>query len=186
MVTKFEDLRILKAAEKIADGIWKEIVQWNDFSRDVVGKQITRAADSIGANIAESYGCFHYGEKLQFLYYARGSLFETKYWLNRSASRQLLPVAQIQYYADSLSKLAHQLNTFAASIKRQKAGKPAQIRERQETYLTNDASLNIFLNDNLLSLFTEDELLFIKTVSPIEDKQSPNLPISQLQSSQKE
>ena len=75
MATKFEDLRILQAAEEIADGVWKQVTEWDDFDRDVVGKQMARAADSIGAYIAESYGRYHYGEKLQFLYYARGSLF---------------------------------------------------------------------------------------------------------------
>ncbi|NIP22782.1 MAG: four helix bundle protein, partial [Phycisphaerae bacterium] len=31
-----------------------------------VGKQLVRAADSIGANIVEAYGRYHYGKKLQF------------------------------------------------------------------------------------------------------------------------
>ncbi len=82
MSATFEDLRVLKTAEEIADAIWKQTTQWNEYARDVVGKQLARAADSIGANIAESFGRFHFGEKLQFLYFARGSLFETKYWLN--------------------------------------------------------------------------------------------------------
>ena len=84
---KFEELRVLQAAEVIADAIWRQVVRWKPFERDTVGSQLTRAADSMGANVAESYGRFHYGEKLQFLYYARGSLFETKYWLNRTAAR---------------------------------------------------------------------------------------------------
>ncbi len=84
MALKFEELRVLQAAEAVADGIWRQVVRWGSFARDTVGKQMARAGDSIGANIAEAYGRFHYGEKLQFLYYARGSLFETKYWLNNT------------------------------------------------------------------------------------------------------
>lgn len=84
MAVGLEDLQVLKAAEMIADSIWKRVAQWDDFAKDVVGKQITRSADSIGANIAESFGRYNFGEKLQFLYYSRGSLFETKYWLNRT------------------------------------------------------------------------------------------------------
>lgn len=79
MSTQLEDLKILQNAENIADAIWKRVMKWEKFAKDVVGKQIIRAVDSIGANIAESYGRFNYGEKLQFLYYSRGSLFETKY-----------------------------------------------------------------------------------------------------------
>ena len=68
MATAFEDLRMLQAVEVIADELWKEIMTWGNFPRDIVGKQMARSADSIGANIAESYGRYHYGEKLQFLY----------------------------------------------------------------------------------------------------------------------
>jgi len=158
MATTFEDLRILRAAEEIADEIWKQVVGWDDFARDVVGKQIARAADSIGANIAESYGHFHYREKLQFLYYARGSLFETKYWLNRALSRQLIPSQLVQAYSERLSKLAHQLNLFANSIKRQRSGErqqPPQIREPLTIY---EIASGDFLLDNEVPLFTEDEI----------------------------
>jgi len=66
MVLRFEELRVLQAAEKVADGIWRRVVRWEAFARDTVGNQMARAADSIGANVAEAYGRYHYGEKLQF------------------------------------------------------------------------------------------------------------------------
>lgn len=56
MSATFDDLRALKSAEEIADSIWKRVVQWDEFAKDVVGKQITRSADSIGANIADAKG----------------------------------------------------------------------------------------------------------------------------------
>ena len=90
MPTSLEDVRVLKNAEQVADAIYKVASRWDEFAQDVVGKQIARAADSIGANIAESFGRFHFGEKIQFLYYARGSVFETKYWLNRASARELV------------------------------------------------------------------------------------------------
>jgi four helix bundle protein len=142
MATSLEELRVLKDAETVADGIWKLVVRWEPFARDVVGGQLARAADSIGANVAEAYGRFHYGEKLQFLYYARGSLFETKYWLNRALTRGLVVTDQVQHYALQLTEVARQLNAFASSIKDQRRGKPAQnkVREAAVEYMT-DASL---------------------------------------------
>jgi four helix bundle protein len=74
MALKFEELEILRNAETIADAIWRDVVLWEPFALEVVGGQMARAADSIGANISEAFVRFHYGEKLQFLYYARGSL----------------------------------------------------------------------------------------------------------------
>jgi len=53
MPTSLEDVRVLKNTEQIADAIYKVASCWDDFAKDVVGKQISRAADSIGANIAE-------------------------------------------------------------------------------------------------------------------------------------
>ena len=161
MATPMENLRVLKLAEEVADGIWKVVLSWDDFPRDVVGKQMTRSADSIGANIAESYGRFHYGEKLQFLYYARGSLFETKYWLNRSLARGLFDKDQLENYSEKLSTLAHQLNLFAASIKRQKAGHPAAIREQHAPYNLNTAPPHEYLSINSNLLFSEKDLQYI-------------------------
>ncbi len=69
MPATFETLEVLKSAEQLADSIWKQVTTRDDFPKDVVGKQITRAADSIGANLAEAFGRFHFGEKLQFLYF---------------------------------------------------------------------------------------------------------------------
>ena len=83
MATAFEDLRISQSAEGCADSIWKQVVQWDKFAPDGVGKQMARAIDSIGANVAESFGRFNVDERRQFRYYARGSFLETTYWLNR-------------------------------------------------------------------------------------------------------
>jgi four helix bundle protein len=113
----FDDLRVLKSAEEIADSVWKIVVQWDEFAKNVVGKQMARSADSVGANIAESFGRFNFGEKLQFLYYSHGSIFETKYWLNRTRVRGLIEPDEVQKYVDRLTELARQLNTFVASLK---------------------------------------------------------------------
>ena len=160
MATELEDLRILKTAEEIADSLWKKVVEWDEFAKDVVGKQMARAIDSIGANIAESYGRFNYGQKLQFLYYSRGSLFETKYWLNRALVRELLKAGEVKGYASRLSDVARQLNTFARSLKSQRQEGKAQsklIRESGAEYVVNDWI------DDTTSLFTDDEFNWLES-----------------------
>ena len=154
MSATFEDLRVLKSAEEIADSVWKVVVEWDQFAKDVVGKQIARSADSVGANIAESFGRFNFGEKLQFLYYSRGSIFETKYWLNRTKTRGLMKPDEVEEYVKRLTELARQLNTFASSLKTvrtEQKSKPA-VRESQAEYLT------ISLEDIPSPLFSEEEL----------------------------
>lgn len=143
MGATFEELRVLQSAEEIADGIWEVVMKWNPLAQEVVGTQLARAADSIGANIAEAFGRFHYGEKLQFLYYARGSLFETKYWLNRALKRQLMKTEDVEAYATHLTSLARQLNAFAGGLKIQRKSetkKADSIREIPAEY-TIDAPL---------------------------------------------
>ena len=139
MSATFEDLQVLKSAEAIADSIWKQVSQWDGFARDVVGKQITRSADSIGANIAESFGRYNFGEKLQFLYYSRGSLFETKYWLNRTNVRELMDSGDVQKYVVDLTSLARQLNTFASGLRtvrsEQTRKKTSAVREPAPEYV---------------------------------------------------
>lgn len=157
MVLKFEELRVLQAAETAADAIWKQVVQWEQFPRETVGRQMARSVDSIGANIAEAFGRFHYGEKLQFLYYARGSLFETKYWLNRAQKRDLMPATEVQDYASQLTDLARQLNAFAANLKSQRRGgqsKAKATREAAAEYVTSPPPF----------LFTEADLEGLSTI----------------------
>jgi four helix bundle protein len=137
MVTKLEDLRVLRLAEELADSIWEEVKGLNEFEREVIGKQLVRAVDSIGANIAEAYGRYHYGEKIQFLYFARGSLFESKYWLNRIVKRGLMSSDISQKYLDHVSNLARQINAFVKNLRSQKnrtLGNSSKVEEEIVIY----------------------------------------------------
>jgi len=158
MATSFDDLRILITAEGIADSVWKCVVQWDEFAKDVVGKQLARAVDSIGANIAESFGRFNFGEKLQFLYYARGSLFETKYWLNRARTRELMSSLNAEEYTSKLTDIARQLNAFAESLKNQRStSKVKSVHELAAEYRVD------LPDDCPETLFDENDLNWLKS-----------------------
>ncbi len=161
MSASFEELKILQDAETVADSIWKEVIQWEKFAKDTVGKQLVRAVDSVGANIAEAFDRFHYGEKLQFLYYARGSLFETKYWLNRAISRQLIQPEPAEKYIAQLTSLARQLNSFAKYIKSRRASKsPKSVREIPVKYTVTSE------DDPSDSLFSDADLDWLQSTPP--------------------
>jgi four helix bundle protein len=87
--TNFEKLQVYQLSEKIADNIWNIVVKWDSLTKDTVGKQIVRSADSIGANIAEGSGRGSLQDNRRFVRMARGSLYETIHWLRRSYTRKL-------------------------------------------------------------------------------------------------
>jgi len=73
-----DKLDVFQIANDIGEIVWKVVNGWSYFEKDTVGKQFVRSADSISANIAEGYGRYFYKENIQFCYYSRGSLIETK------------------------------------------------------------------------------------------------------------
>ncbi len=149
----YEDVKMLQDAEELADGVWQLVSQWDKFAKDTVAAQFVRAADSVGANIAESYGRFHYGEKIQFLYYARGSVFETKYWLNRALERKLISTEAHRIHATRLTNIAKQINGFAQHLKmRRYRGKSNSVlKEDGPVYrtFTDSAEDTIFAERHL-------------------------------------
>jgi four helix bundle protein len=88
--TALEDLSIFKTADELSDRIWNIVAKWDFFAKKTIGDQIVRSADSVAANISEGYGRYFFGDYVVFLYYARGSLYETKFWLDKARKRSLV------------------------------------------------------------------------------------------------
>ena len=86
-----EQLEVYEMAELFSDEIWEIVMKWDFFTKDTMGKQIVRSADSISANIAEGYGRYYYKESKQFYFYSRGSVQETKSWLRKCKRRKIIP-----------------------------------------------------------------------------------------------
>ena len=114
--TNFESLQVYKLAERLADDIWAIVLKWNVFARDTVGKQLVKAADSIGANIAEGTGRGTFLDNRRFVRIARGSLNETQHWLRRAYKRQLLSSKEVGNLKPVVDELAPKLNAYLKSI----------------------------------------------------------------------
>ena len=92
---KLEDLKAYQVAMEIGEMVYSAAETWEYFDKKTLGSQIVRSADSIAANISEGYGRFSYKEEKMFFYYARGSALETKTWLHKARSRNLISTEQI-------------------------------------------------------------------------------------------
>ena len=89
MGSRFRGLVAYRLAVELADELHGAVSRWPRFEQWSLGIQLVRAADSIGANIAESSGRWTLADKRRLLLVARGSLYETEHWLGRAEARGL-------------------------------------------------------------------------------------------------
>lgn len=142
--THFENLHVYRLAENLADRIWIVVAEWPVFAKDTVGKQLVRAADSIGANIAEGNGRGAFLDNRRFVRIARASLYETKHWLRRAHQRNLLSPIQTDELKVILNELSPRLNAYLRSIC---APPPARPKPRiQSSSQRADATSSIEVN----------------------------------------
>jgi four helix bundle protein len=116
-----EDLEIFQLAEEVADEIYNLVVKFEWLEKKTVGVQLIQAADSIGANISEGYGRYHYNETVTFLYYARGSLKESQWWLRRSLERGFITEEIYEGLNEKLDLLGKQINGYISYLKDKKS-----------------------------------------------------------------
>ncbi|HCN85290.1 MAG TPA: four helix bundle protein [Sphingobacteriaceae bacterium] len=119
-----EDLDVYNLSNALSDDIWTLVNKWDYFAKDTIGKQLVRAADSISANIAEGYGRYHYKENRNFCYYSRGSIFETKNWLQKARSRNLSTVDVINPLLEKLDLIHRKLNGYMKFIGKSSPNEP--------------------------------------------------------------
>jgi four helix bundle protein len=115
---KLADLRVYKIASEIGDEVWGIVDQWDFFKKDTIGKQLARSADSISANISEGFGRYHYKENKNFLYYSRGSAYETIDWLSKASRRGIIDKAETDTLIQKIENFLVKLNAYIKSIGR--------------------------------------------------------------------
>lgn len=132
----FENLRVYRLSEQLADSIWTVALKWDRLAKDTVGKQLIRSADSVGANIAEGTGRGSFQDNRRFVRTARGSLYETRHWLRRAHARHLLPDDSVKTIKAILDELGPKLNAYLHSIG--PVTKPVPIEEPEDLSATKD------------------------------------------------
>jgi len=85
----FRDLTAYRRSVELADEVAGSVEKWGTFDRWTVGIQLVRAADSVGANLAEAYGRWGKACRRRLLFIARGSLCELEHWLLIASERRL-------------------------------------------------------------------------------------------------
>jgi four helix bundle protein len=136
MRSNFENLRVYRLAEDISDRIWDLVSESDAFARNTMGSQLVRAADSVGANIAEGEGRGSYADNRRFVRTARGSLNETKHFLRRAYRRRLLKSEDVNALKPWINELGPKLNSYLKSVGRTTTD-PNQIGNRSAAATDN-------------------------------------------------
>lgn len=108
-----KDLETYQLAKKLSEIGWSiyEKLDWQD--KKVMGDQFIRSTDSIGANVAEGYGRFHYLDRIKFYYNSRASYTEAKeHWLQLLFERNKISADIFDAYSTTGTKFLLKLNNF--------------------------------------------------------------------------
>jgi four helix bundle protein len=116
---KLEDLQVYQLSMQIGEDVWNIVIEWSNFEKDTVGKQLVRAIDPVAANLSEGFGRYHFREKTHFSYYSRGSLYESKTWLTKANNRKLIDKEKFEYLLTEIEKIGIKLNNYITSTKKQ-------------------------------------------------------------------
>lgn len=110
-----DNLEVYKLAREYSRIGWRiyETLGWQQ--RKIMGDQMIESVDSVGANIAEGYGRFHYLDKNKFYFNARGSLFESKHWVELLEERSMLVEGVASQMLHLYDQIQYKLNLLIKS-----------------------------------------------------------------------
>lgn len=116
---ELQNLEIYKLARDISEKSWLIYKDLSFEDKNIFGKQFIRAVDSVGANIAEGFGRYHYLDKNKFNYNARGSLLESGHWLEIMRERATIKDVDFDILISLMEKLGKMLNSYIRATKDQ-------------------------------------------------------------------
>lgn len=114
----FKELRIWQDSINLIVDVYKLIDNYPSTERYGLSSQTGRSVNSIGANIAESCGRYHYKDRINFLYHARGSLIETEHHLIVADKLGFISVGELAGLSKKIRDLGIRINNYIGSIKK--------------------------------------------------------------------
>ena len=105
-------LEVYLLARELSKSAWIIYSEMTWEVKKTIGFQFIESTDSVGANIAEGYGRFHYLDKVKFYYNSRGSLLESRHWYELLEERKLLTNSIKTNYLSSYKQLRPALNSL--------------------------------------------------------------------------
>ena len=113
----WKDLEVWKMAHELVIKIYHSTANFPNIERYALSDQLKRAAYSIPANIVEGHSRKSSKEFVQYLYQARGSLEELRYFLFLSKDLGYLTQEDYDKLEDESLTVSKMLNGLISSVK---------------------------------------------------------------------
>lgn len=116
-VKSYRDLEIWKLAVQLAIKVYKLSKEFPADEKFGLIAQIKDAVTSVSANIAESFGRFHYKDRVNFIYNSRGSLLEVESHL--AVAKELGFIKSLKLYVEiqqDITILSIKINNFRTRL----------------------------------------------------------------------
>lgn len=109
---KLQDLEIYQLSRELVLEIYEITKDFPSDERYGLTSQLRRSTSSVGANIAEGHGRYHYKVEIKFCYQARGSLFETIFHLEIARDLRYISQEDFQNLYSKIRNLSVKLNNY--------------------------------------------------------------------------
>lgn len=109
-IKSFQELKVWQDAHKFTILVYKITDKFPANERFGLTMQLRRSASSIGANIAEGFGRYHYKDKIKFYLNARGSAAESENHILLARDIKHLTVAESETLLNNMKEILRELN----------------------------------------------------------------------------
>ena len=113
----WKELDVWKKSHELVLRIYQLIARFPDSEKYALSNQLKRAACSVPANIVEGHSRKTSKEFIQFLYHARGSLEELRYFLFLSKDLNYITQDTYNELESNSQTISKMLNSLISSIK---------------------------------------------------------------------
>ena len=113
----WKNLKVWQKAHELVLQIYKVTSKFPKEEIYGLTNQIRRASASVPANVVEGYSRNSTKEYIKFLFNARGSLEEVRYFLFLAKDLQYLPESEYQVLEDGYKQVSKMLNGMLTTLK---------------------------------------------------------------------
>ncbi|MEK7623785.1 MAG: four helix bundle protein [Patescibacteria group bacterium] len=112
---ELQDLDAYKLSLEYSRIAWELYKEMDWKIKKIIGDQMITSVDSVGGNIAEGYGRFHFLDKNKFYYNSRGSLIESDHWIHLLHVRMLISDEEYNEMKKIYTQLIIKINSLIKS-----------------------------------------------------------------------